>query len=109
MTKKYQEEIKLLKGKSETRTNPDNEKKSPGSKEIGGLNILTSTDGSAFDSSMTESSGFLSNKDNRIKTTKASALTLTPHGQPKLYTSKGDERKSPGIKPALTKVRNLVV
>lgn len=102
---KYQDEMKHMKNRSEVKTSPDSDKKASSQKGEAGLNILTSTEGSVFDSSLTESSGFLSNKDGRIKN-KSGVANSTPHGQARPHTAKGNERKSPGLgnKPELTKV-----
>lgn len=97
LTRRYQEEIKVLKGKNEPKAMQNIEKRSGSTKgEPTGLNILTTTDGSAFESSVTESSGYISNKDSRIKT-KIVPFSLTPHHQTKPQANKTEDRKSLGV------------
>ena len=97
LTRRYQEEIKVLKGKGEPKTMQSLERRSGSNKgDQAGLNILTTTDGSAFESSLTESSGYISNKDNRIKP-KPVPFSLTPHHQTKSQVNKVEDRKSLGL------------
>jgi len=100
LTAKYQEEIRILKSKNDTRSTADNTRKSSAhnKSENAALNILTTTDGSQAESSATESSGFLSNKDVRIKPKQQTVYTThTPHSQNKAQYSKTEDRKSIGL------------
>jgi len=95
LTTKYQEEIKILKNKDSR----DNTRKSSANNksENAALNILTTTDGSQAESSATESSGFLSNKDIRMKPKQTVHTSNTPHGQNKMHFNKVEDKKSIGL------------
>jgi len=99
LTTKYQEEIRILKSKNDTRPTTDNTRKSSAhnKSENAALNILTTTDGSQAESSVTESSGFLSNKDVRMKPKQTVYTTNTPHSQNKAQFSKTEDKKSLGL------------
>ena len=101
LTTKYQEEIRILKNKNESRPSHENTRKysaNPNNKsENAALNILTTTDGSQAESSATESSGFLSNKDVRMKPKQTVYTSNTPHSQNKMHFNKTEDKKSIGL------------
>lgn len=105
LTEKYQEEIKVLKGKNPPKMGIDLKKSQTLGNKIdnGVLNILTTTDGSGsvFESSVTESSGYISNKDNTGGKTKSKASTnsQTPHNQSNKnhFNKTAEDKKSFGF------------
>lgn len=99
LTTRYQEEIRVLKMKNEPKTPLEGSRKpSTNKSDNAGLNILTTTDGSAAEQSVTESSGYLSNKDTKLKSSsKGSMVSQTPHSQTKANLNKAEERKSYGV------------
>lgn len=93
LTAKYQEEIKILKGKNGAKATNNNRRSGSSNKtEKDGLNILTTTDGSAHESSLTESSGYISNKE-KIHKSKTANFSTTPSSQTKMFFNKGEEKK----------------
>jgi len=95
LTTKYQEEIRVLKGKNSQKISYEKKPSTSGSNKTDSatLNILTTTDGSgsAFESSVTESSGYLSNKDPKISKKSSAIYSQTP--QSKINFNKTTEEK----------------